>query len=192
MASKHGKRTNLNRVPISANSIDEERIIAEVSVGNMYYAWLLLIPVLIEQEGTPKERIVELWNIVNDYASNSLVMRADVKAATKHIESVIGYKTPYPTIDFRAIRTQGDLESIKRKLKKNALHAALCTIALGLQSTGQYSDEQLRRIFFNADLTLAEISNGMTSYVDLSETVRKYGIVLSEGRDDMELQTVTG
>ena len=34
---------------------------------------------------------------------------------------------------------------------------------------------------------MAEISNGMTSCADLSEAVRKYGIVLSEGQDDMEL-----
>ncbi len=191
MASRHGKRINLNRIPISASSIDEERIIAEVSVGNMYYAWLLLIPVLIEQEGITKERILELWSIINDYASTSLVMRADVKAATRRIESVIGFKTPYPTIDFRTVRTQGDLESIKRKLRKNALHAALCTIALGLESTGEYSDERLHRIFFNADLTLAEISSGMTTYADLSAVARNHGIILSEGPDDMELRADT-
>lgn len=35
MAGKR-KRTNKNRIPLSADSINEERIIGEASVGSMY------------------------------------------------------------------------------------------------------------------------------------------------------------
>ena len=186
------KRTNKNRIPLSADSINEERIIGEASVGNMYYAWLLVIPTLMEQESVSRERIQELWDIANDYIEYPQTIGSNVGAVTKEIEAIIGLPVPYPMIDFSKVRTEGDLDALKRKLKKNALHAALCIIALAMKSTKLYSSEDLRRIFFNVDLTMAEISSGATSYERLLETVRSYGIELSEGADDMGLATCEG
>ena len=84
------------------------------------------------------------------------------------------------------------MEAIRRKLKKNALHAGLCIIALGMKALDLYSNEDLRSIFFNVDLTLAEIDRGVTSYDKLLETVQGYGIRLSQGASDMELSLAEG
>lgn len=186
------RRTNKNRIPISAASINEERIIGEASIGNMFYAWLLVIPTLMEQESVSRERIQKLWDIGNGYIENPQTIGSNVSAVTKEIESIIGLPEPYPMIDFTKVRTEGDLAVLKRKLKKNALHAALCIIALAMKSTKLYSSEDLRRIFFNVDLTMAEIGSNATSYEHLLEKVRSYGIELSEGADDMGLATREG
>ena len=186
------KRTNKNRIPLAPKAINAELLIAEVSVGNMFYAWLLVIPVLIEQGYATRERILELWDATNDYISNPQVVAGSVSAPTKYISNIIGLPEPYPAIDFRAVHTEGDLEAIRRKLKKNALHAGLCIIALGMKALDLYSNEDLRSIFFNVDLTLAEIDRGVTSYDKLLETVQGYGIRLSQGASDMELSLAEG
>ena len=48
-------------------------------------------------------------------------------------------------------RLRADLASDQRKLKKKALNAALCIIAIGMRSTGKFSTEELQRIFLNAE-----------------------------------------
>ncbi|MBR0311844.1 MAG: hypothetical protein IJQ98_05540, partial [Oscillospiraceae bacterium] len=65
MAKK--KRTNPNRIPIALEKIDKDELVASVSHGNMFYAWLLTLPALIQQEGVSKDRVIELWTVVNDY-----------------------------------------------------------------------------------------------------------------------------
>ncbi len=178
--SKHGKRTNQNRIPLSADAINIQKIIDEANTGNMYRAYLLLTTVLIEQEGAAADRIIELWNAANQYADSYLAKLSDTSPAVREIEQVIGLHTPYPHIDFSAIRSQGDLVVAKRKLKRNALHAAFCTIALGFRATRQFTDDQLRLMFLNADITLAEVECGMTSFDKLQSAIQAHGIVIKE------------
>ena len=146
----------------------------------MYHAYLLLTTVLIEQEDVSADRIFELWNAANQYADNCLARLSDTAPVVREIGEIIGLHTPYPQIDLGAIRTQGDLAVTKRKLKRNALHAAFCTIALGFRATGQFTDDQLRLIFLNADITLAEVESGMTSFDRLQSAIQAHGIVIKE------------
>lgn len=178
--SRHAKRTNQNRIPLSANAVDINKLVDAANAGNMYRAYLLVTTVLIEQEGAAAERIFELWSAASQYADNYLAKLSDTKPAVREIEQIIGLHTPYPQIDFGAIRTQGDLAVIKRKLERNALHAAFCTIALGFRSTRQFTDDHLRLLFLNADLTLAEIERGKTSFERLQSAIQAYGIVIKE------------
>ncbi len=178
--SKHGKRTNQNRIPLSASTINVQKIIDEENSGNMYRAYLLLTTVLIEQETLAVDRIVELWNEANQYADNHLAKLPDTTPAVREIEEIIGLHTPYPQIDFSAIRTQGDLAVMKRKLKRNALHAAFCTIALGFRATRQFTDDQLRLMFLNADITLAEVECGMTTFDRLQSVIQAHGIIIKD------------
>lgn len=63
------KRVNPNRVPASKEELNEKQILAEASTGNMYFAWLLILPTLSEQKDMTRKRVVEIWDAVNEYAS---------------------------------------------------------------------------------------------------------------------------
>ena len=56
-------------------------------------------------------------------------------------------------------------EQKKRKVEKVALDTALCVVYLGLEK--KIDAEELKGIFFNADLTRAEIEHGLTSFDEL-------------------------
>ena len=195
MPKKKAKRTNPNKKPISLDSIDYHEVIAEESTGNMYYAWLLVLPPMFEHEGMTKEQVVSLWDAVNNCAAAPDFTGRRLADETTRIEHTLGFSTPYPDIDFDAVRSEGALLAVRRKLKANALHAGLCIIALGIESTGKFTPEEIKRLIFNADLTLAEIQRGCTTYEDLAAFVEAKGIAMREGANDMaiiELPQVAG
>ena len=128
----------------------------------MYYAWLLIIPVLIQQEGIPHQRVIELWDVVNDYVSDPRFTGERLERELFEVERGISSHAPYPSIPFDSIRTLADLEAVRRKLKKNAIYSAICMILAGLHTTGEFDYKTLRRIYLNAELTLAEIEHCST------------------------------
>lgn len=184
MAKK--KRTNPSRIPVSIDKIDRHELIASVSHGNMYYAWLLIIPVLIQQEKVPTKRVIELWDVVNDFVA---VKGERLNQELCGLEREISSHAPYPSIPFDSIRTLADLEAVRRKLKKNAIYSAICMILAGLHTTGELDYKTLRRIYLNAELTLAEIEHGSTSYDGLRAWAIKENILISEDQDEMSMVT---
>lgn len=62
------------------------------------------------------------------------------------------------------IRSPVELETFKRKVKRVALYTALTVVYLGLEATGQFEMEELKRVFLSADLTMAEIESGVNSF----------------------------
>lgn len=49
-------------------------------------------------------------------------------------------------------------------MKRVALHTALTVVYFGLEATGQFEKEELKKIFLSADLTMAEIERGVNSF----------------------------
>ena len=183
------KRTNPSRIPVSIDKIDRHELIASVIHGNMYYAWLLIIPVLIQQEGVPVKRVIELWDVVNDFVSAPDFVGERLNQELYGLEREISSHAPYPSIPFDSIRTLADLEAVRRKLKKNAIYSAICMILAGLHSTGEFDSKLLRRIYLNAELTLAEIEHGSTSYDELRAWAIKENILIAEDQDEMSMVT---
>ena len=183
------KRTNPKKIPVTVGDIDRHELIASVSHGNMYFAWLLMIPVLFQQEGISREQILSLWDVVNNYVSDSSFLGARLNNELHAIEEIIGAKAPYPSIPFDRIRTKGDLESVRRKLKKNAIYTAICMILIGLNTAGGFDTATLRRIYTNTDITLAEIEQGINSFENLQRWAQSNGFAISEEQDEMSMET---
>ena len=179
------KRVNPNRVPVSKEDLNENQILAEASTGNMYFAWLLILPTLSEQKNMTRKRVVEIWDAVNEYASQPKPANLKASEETKRAENLMGLSMPHPHIDMDHIRTKGDLLAVKRKLKEDALHSALCIICLGLEETKQLSHEEIRRLFFNVNLTMAEIESGITSYDRIAKQLQEKHIILQDSNEDM-------
>ena len=67
---------------------------------------------------------------------------------------------------------------------------AFGTISLGLYYRGHFTEEKIRRIFFNADLTLAEIEQGIISYEKISEKLLTHGIQLNDPNHNSYIPSV--
>ena len=69
------------------------------------------------------------------------------------------------------IRSPIELIRFKEKVFKVATSTSLSVICLGLEATGRFHKENLRQLFFNVDLTLAEIDNGINSFEKIEKSL---------------------
>ena len=62
-----------------------------------------------------------------------------------------------------------ELEAFKRKVWRVAIETALCVVYLGLEA--HIGEDELKDIFFSADLTLAEVERGLTDFDALQREI---------------------
>jgi hypothetical protein len=89
-------------------------------------------------------------------------MKEHRDAEMRRAREIIGI--PDMRLNPEKIKSPVELEAFKRKVKRIALYTALSVIYLGLEATGQFEMEELKRIFLSADLTMAEIESGVNSF----------------------------
>ena len=83
----------------------------------------------------------------------------------------MGIAVPYDHLNPDHIHSAVQLEAFKKKVCRVAIHTSLCVLCLGLEASKRFSEDELRRIFFNADMTMAEIDNGINSYSELESSL---------------------
>lgn len=162
------KKTNPRRIPIARKDIDTNAVVEEAMKDDLVHAWLLTADALINQEHINPDELSGLADAVNRYIETESkqdkreIVRAEKMVATKR-----------PRVDLNYVRSPYDFEKFKKKVERIALQTGLCVICLGLESTGKFSEEELKRIFFSADLTLAEIDIGVNSYESIQNELLK-------------------
>ena len=165
------KRINPHRVPLPKNNAIREQIIERASRGNSVYAWILVLHSMLYHVAESDEERLRAWNV-----ADSVKVRENMDLKSIHAaEDIMGLRFPYPNLARQQIASLGDAVTYERKAKENALFFGLCAIALGLQATDAYDREQMRRIFSNADLTIAEIEHGSTTYEKLAQEIKENG-----------------
>ncbi len=155
MAKK--KRVNPHRIPLPKNAINKDKILEEAMKDDMVHAWLLVAGPLLEagyELATLADAVNTYMKFYGDKNKNKELDRA---------QAAIGL--PLLQLDPCRIKSPIELEKFKRKVKKIALDTALCVVYLGLEK--KIEAEELKRIFFNADLTRAEVEHGLTSFEEL-------------------------
>ena len=163
------KRVDPNKVLLK-NEIDIDQMLRDASQGNMYRSWLLVFPTLLRRPNATTESVLQDWDTANDYIADLTGDRLEREIARGSM--------PYPHIDPKRIRTQADFEVVKRRLQQNALYSGICLTAIGLKKTGHYTHNDLLDIYFDVDLTLAEIEHGVLSYDTLHKQLKEQGIEL--------------
>ena len=168
------KKVNPRRVPLPKKAIDKDAIIEEAMKDDMAHAWLLVASALLDMG---YENISELSDAVNRYIETGSTLDSEsqnlqVKAAwrlkehrdaeMRRAREIIGI--PNMRLNSDKIKSPVELEAFKRKVRHVALQTALSVIYLGLEATRQFSLDELKKIFFSADLTLAEIESGVNSF----------------------------
>ena len=192
MPRRKNRRINPHRKPVSRAEIDQDELVEEQKTGALCHAWLLILSALLEIDGITAEQIVEIWSEANQFVSQPMIAEADYLKHVKRAEALMGMEMPYRHIDLDKVRNEGDLDAVKRKLKENAVHAALCLICLGLETTDRFTADEIGKLFLNADITLAEIESGRHSYQQITGELENVGIstrlenkaIIVETRDD--------
>ena len=184
MPKKRSKKINPRRIPMPKSMIDREGILEEATRDDMYHAWLLVFNALVEQGRAKPDEFPALVDDVNRY-QNGLSFRGDGKdSEIACAERIMGIPSPYANLSPDKIRSADELERFKRKVFRLATHIALCVICLGFDSTGRFTEDDLRLIFYNADLALAEIDNGCNSYDAIEDALCGYGVRIERTDDD--------
>lgn len=181
---KAKKRTNPMKIPL-AEPVDVEKLILETSKGNMYKAWLLVLPPVLNIENITLEKAKTLWSSVNDYIDRPEFSGERLTDESKKAEYIMGFPSPYKEVFSMPIRTQGDLKVARRKYEAKALFSAMSLIALGMNASKMFTAEELHDIFLNVRITIGELDAGVISYDDLACDIRRRGLNIQELNDDM-------
>ena len=183
MPKRHSKKLNPRKIPLAKREINETEIIEEATKDDLYHGWLLVLTALAEQ--VPLEEIPEIVEGVNQFIAKPAVSRKWKAEDEQRAGKMMGLKPPYEHLRLNEVKSAVELEHFKKKLSRFAIFNAFCIICLGIDSLTKLSPEKIRQIFFSADLTLAEIESGYTSYEDLEERLDHTGISIHRITDDM-------
>ena len=185
MPKRKNKKVNPRRIPLSKKEIDPNAILEEATQSDLYDAWLLVMNTLIGQERVTFDSISDLTEGINQYIRNPYFQGENRGREIEKAERLMGIPYPYGNLRIEHVNSAVELAAFKRKVRKQAIHTALCVLCLGLDYTKSFTAEELRQIFFDVDLTLAEIDRGITSYLDLEKRIAAYGVILERESDDL-------
>jgi hypothetical protein len=153
------KKTNPRRTPLPRNALDKDAILEEAVKDDMAHAWLLVAGPLLDRG----HYLPPLADAVSAYV-NSATLK-DNKAAMARAEAALGIKNP--RVDSSRVKSPVELEAFKKKVRRIAIQTALCVIYLALERL--IDKDELKAVFFSADLTLAEVESGINSFDELQE-----------------------
>ena len=166
MAKK--KKVNPRRIPLAKSALNKDAIISEATEDDMYRAWLLVANALLEQERVEPVEIQGLADTVNKYvAASSSVSERKREQEMKRAEEFLGIPADAMILRANNVKSPIQLDKFKAKVFKLATYTSLCVIYLGLEKYGRFSSSDLKNIFFNVDITLADIESGRSSYKEL-------------------------
>ena len=156
------KKVNPRRIPLPRNAINRDAIIEEAMKDDMPHAWLLVAGPLLDRGYD----LHPLADAVSAYV-NKNTDKPTNRAVLTRVERTLGYSRP--NLDTRNVKSPVELEAFKRKVWRVAMETALCVVYLGLES--RISEDELKDIFFSADLTLAEVERGLTDFDTLQREI---------------------
>ena len=186
MPGKKTKKTNPRNIPLARRDVNKAAILEEATKDDMFHAWLLVLTALVDSH--PLSDISSLTKSVNAYVAKSSPSGINGQDQMRVAETLVATPKPRQNLNVDMIRSPVELEQFKKKVERLAVYTALCVICLGMLSSGRYSSEELKSIFFSANLTLAEIEHGCTTYEGLELNLTHAGIQVERaGEDEVEL-----
>ena len=153
------KKTNPRRTPLPRNALDKDAILEEAVKDDMAHAWLLVAGPLLDRG----YELPLLADAVSAYVNHN-TGNPD-KNGLLRVETTLGYKRP--NLDSSRVKSPVELEAFKKKVRRIAIQTALCVIYLAMERL--IDRDELKGIFFSADLTLAEVESGINSFDELQE-----------------------
>ena len=185
MSKQKSKKVNPRRIPLAKREIDKDAILEEATRDDLYHAWLLVFDTLLEQGQIAYDDMPDFTEAVNAYIRKPAHNDVVKKDETRRAERLMGIPCPHANMDISRIKSAVELEAFKQKVYRVAIHTALSVLCLGLESTGKFSEDDLRRIFFNVDLSMAEIEHGLISFTDVEKRLASHGVIIERENEDL-------
>jgi hypothetical protein len=168
---------------------------------DMTHGWLLVASALSD---LGYDNISELSDAVNSFIETGSALDDETKniqkkaawsskehrdAEIRRARSVLGI--PNTPLNADKVKSPVELAAFKKKVQKVALQVALSVIYLGLEGTGRFSRDELKKVFFSADLTLAEIESGANSFENIERELlnRMVSFELAKVNTEESVQT---
>lgn len=162
------KKTNPRRTPLPRNALDKDAILEEAVKDDMAHAWLLVAGPLLDRG----YELPPLADAVSAYVNHN-TGNPD-KNGLLRVETTLGYKRP--NLDSSRVKSPVELAAFKKKVWRIAIQTSLCIVYLALEK--RIDRDELKEIFFSADLTLAEVESGINSFDAIqSEILSRVGDV---------------
>lgn len=183
MQKRHKKRINPNRIPVG-KTFDYALCYETVTVAGLYYAWLLLLITLFEQELVSSEVAFDIWNTVNSGERESELRQKRLNHTLDWAEKSFNMRSPYRNVSAAKVKSVGDVKAFERKMLSNSLHASLCVICRDMVDAGIFPTDQIRRILLNVRITRDEINLGYSSYKEIEERLLNGGLRMVKNPTD--------
>ena len=155
------KKVNPRRTPLPRNALDKDAILEEAMKDDMAHAWLLVAGPLLDRG----YELPPLADAVSEYVNNATPK--DDKAAMTRAEAALGIEKIH--LDPDRVKSPVELAAFKKKVWRVAMQTALCVIYLALEE--RIDKDELKEIFFSADLTLAEVECGIASFDEIQKEI---------------------
>lgn len=182
------KRVNPHKIPLKKNTYDAKSLLYEEMHENLYFAWMLIIHTLVEQNIASSDKVREIWLALDD----SLITYKLSQYQISYASNLLKTPEPYPNLEIAQIRSEADVASFRRKARKEAIFLALCSLSLAFEKSACLSKNLLQKTFLNISLSLAEIDGGYMTFEKLNEDLCNHGIHLVVGENDLYLYVQAG
>ena len=140
---KYGEKEGQSaRIPLPKNAVDKDAIIEEAMKDDMAHGWLLVASALSD---LGYDNISELSDAVNRETKNiqekaAWESKEHRDAEIRRARSILGI----PNTPLNA--SPVELAAFKKKVQKVAPQVALSVIYLGLEGTGRFSQDELKKV----------------------------------------------
>ena len=182
------KRVNPNKVPIPKDSFNLQDLLTEATTYNVYLAWLLVLGAMADYYDTTTEQLLQIWHTVNKY-SLTIKSYEGVSPNLKEVDRVLGRSLPHKNVSTEGIKTQGDLDKLKRRLHRNAMYAGFSIIAYPLISEKLLDEDRIKAVFDRAYARDEDVYDNLYSLSDIEAVLAdEYGLLLTFEDNNTHLQ----
>jgi len=186
------KKTNPNRIPVSWSAEKTQQATDEATREMVLLSWSIVLCVLADRWDTTSEKLLDFWNTMNNSCSK-LRDLDDIESRLTSLTGLTGCQFPFHRISALDIRTQGDADRLRRKLRDNALSSMFALISDTILIHGLMDKEGLCHLFVKAQSMLEDLARGDISQQDLlGVLVDEFSLRLYEENNNVVLRPIEG
>lgn len=173
------KKVNRNRIPVSFRDYNIEQLKQEATRSIVMQEWAVVLAALTSFHDTTKEVLFNFLELA-ERTPTKICSNEDADKFLRAARDIAGVAPNMKKLNAN-IRSQGDLDRLKRNLKINAVCTAFCIILEPVLSSGVWTEEECRIIIQKVVSMNEEIEDGALTVQDIQDMlIDEYDLYLEE------------
>lgn len=182
------KKTNPRRVPVCVSSDEARRMIEAEGDRMILCAWAVVLNAMADRWDMTPERLMDFCESVNRGSAGKRTSEG-VEASLGRLEALTGQPFPFYSLCVTGLRTQGDVERLRRRADVSAMYSMFALIADAVLSCRFLTEEDIRGLFQKARSLTDELFDGCISLQDLLGVLKdEFGRRLADDGHAVSLQ----